>query len=134
MKWKDLGGEERYRVVEMVRKGEISLKEICETFGVSRQTVHHAMEKADRASIHALEPKPPGKKPKTHQAVEMEELATTNADLRKELDHLKQKYEVARTFLDLTRKLTRGEKLPYEEGHSGKKTKTRSRRKKREKR
>jgi hypothetical protein len=63
------------------------------------------MEKADRASIHALEPKKPGKKPKTHQAVEMEELTT----------------------------LTRGEKLPGEEGHSGKKTETRSRRK-REKR
>jgi transposase-like protein len=133
MKWKDLGGEERYRVVEMVRNGEASLKEICVTFGVSRQTVHHAMEKADRASIHALEPKPPGKKPKTPQAVEMEKLTTTNADLTKELDHLKQKYEVAKTFLDLTRKLERGEKLPSEEGRSGKKTKTRSKRK-REKR
>jgi transposase len=133
MKWKDLGGEERYRVVEMVRKGEVSLKEICETFGVSRQTVHHAMEKADRASIHALEPKPPGKKPKTHQVVEMEELTTTNAGLQKELDHWKQKYEVARTFLDLQRRLERGERLPGEEGHSGKKTKTRSKRK-REKR
>ena len=74
-----------------------------------------------------------GKKPKTHQAVEMEELTTTNADLTKELDHVKQKYEVARTFLDLQRRLERGEKLPYEEGHSGKKTETRSKRK-REKR
>jgi transposase len=133
MKWKDLGGEERYRVVEMVRKGEVSVKEICETFGVSRQTLNRAMEKTDRASIHALEPKPPGKKPKTRQAVKMEELTTTNTDLEKELDHWKQKYEVARTFLDLTRKLTRGERLPYEEGQSGKKTETRSRRK-REKR
>jgi transposase-like protein len=133
MKWKNLGGEERYRVVEMVRTGEVSLKEICETFGVSRQALHRAMEKADQASIHALEPKPPGKKPKTHQAVAMEELTTTNADLEKQLDHLKQKYEVARTFLDLQRRLTRGERLPYEEGHSGKKTETPSR-KKREKR
>jgi transposase-like protein len=133
MKWKDLGGEERYRVVEMVHKGEVSVKEICTTFGVSRQTLHRAMEKADQASIYALEPKPPGKKPKTHQAVEMEELTTTNAGLTKELEHWKQKYEVARTFLDLQRKLERGERLPGEERQSGKKTKTRSRRK-REKR
>ena len=35
MKWKDLGGEERYRVLELARKGEMSLKQICETFGVS---------------------------------------------------------------------------------------------------
>jgi transposase-like protein len=133
MKWKDLGGEERYRVVEMVRTGEVSIKEICTTFEVSRQALNRGMEKADRASIQALEPKPPGKKPKTRQAVEMEELATTKAGLEKELDHWKQKYEVAKTFLDLERKLTRGEKLPSEEGQSGKKTETRSRRK-REKR
>jgi transposase-like protein len=133
MKWKDLGGEERYRVVEMVRKGEVSMKEICETFEVNRQALNRAMEKADRASIHALEPKTPGKKPKTRQAVEMNELTTTNAGLTKELDHWKQKYEVARTFLDLERKLTRGERLPSEEGQSGKKTETPSRRK-REKR
>lgn len=129
MTWKDLGGEERYRVLEMVRTGEVSVKEICETFGLSRQALNRGMGKADQASIQALEPKKPGKKPKTRQAVEMEELATTKADLEKELEHWKQKYEVAKTFLDLERKLTRGERLPSEEGQSGKKTKTRSRRK-----
>ena len=122
MKWKDLGGEERYRVLELARKGEMSLKQICETFGVSRQVLNRAMEKADRASVEALEPKKPGKKPKAPQAVEIEQLAAKRTDLEKELEHWKQKYEVARTFLELERKLERGQRLPGEQGPAEKKT------------
>jgi hypothetical protein len=51
MNWKDLGGEERYRVLELARKGQMPLKQIGETFGVSRQVLSRAMEKADRASV-----------------------------------------------------------------------------------
>lgn len=128
MKWKDLGGEERYRVLELARKGEMSLKQICETFGVSRQVLNRAMEKTDRASVEALEPKKPGKKPKAPQAVEMEQLAAKKTDLEKELEHWKQKYEVAKTFLELERKLERGQRLPGEQGPAEKKTPGKGRR------
>ena len=133
MKWKDLGGEERYRVLELARKGEMSLKQICETFGVSRQVLNRAMEKADRASVEALEPQKPGKKPKAPQAVEIEQLTATNTDLEKELEHWKQKYEVAKTFLELERKLERGQRLPGEHGPQEKKTAGKGRRKWRKK-
>lgn len=122
MKWKDLGGEERYRVLELARKGEMPLKQICETFGVSRQVLSRAMEKADRASVEALEPQRPGKKPRGREAVEILELAAEKATLAKELEHWKQKYEVARTFLELERRLERGQRLPGEQGPGEKKT------------
>jgi transposase-like protein len=122
MKWKELGGQERYQVVELVRQGKMTIKEICETFGVSRQALSRAMDRADQASVEALEPKKPGKKPKGCQEVEIQELAAGKADLEKELAHWKKKYEVARTFLELQRKLERGEKLAGEETPSGGKT------------
>ena len=64
LKWKELSGEERYRVVELARQGQVALSELCKTFGVSRQTLYRAMEAADRASAAALEPKKRGRKPK----------------------------------------------------------------------
>jgi hypothetical protein len=120
-------------VLELARKGEMSLKQICETFGVSRQVLNRAMEKADRASVEALEPQKPGKKPKAPQAVEIEQLAARKTDLEKELQHWKQKYEVAKTFLDLERKLERGQRLPGEQGPAEKKTSGKGRRKRRKK-
>ncbi|GAJ18056.1 unnamed protein product, partial [marine sediment metagenome] len=54
MKWQELSGEERYRVVELVRKGEVSITELCQTFGVSRQTLYRALEAADQAAVEAL--------------------------------------------------------------------------------
>jgi transposase-like protein len=122
MKWKDLGGEERYRVLELVRKGEKPMKQICETFGVSRQVLSRAMEKADRASVEALEPQKPGKKPKGPEEVEIRGLASEKATLEKELEHWKQKNEVAKTFLELERRLERGQRLPGEQGPGEKKT------------
>jgi len=130
MKWKDLGGGERHRVLELARKGEMPGKQICETFGVSRQVLSRAMEKADRASVEALEPKKPGKKPKAPQAVEIRELSTEKANMEKELEHWKQKYEVAKTFLELERKLERGQRLPGEQSPAEKKTPGRGRRRK----
>ena len=65
LKWKTLSGEERYRVVELARKGEVPIRELCKTFGVSRQTLYRAMATTDRASSEALELKPRGRKPKT---------------------------------------------------------------------
>ena len=128
MKWKELGGEERYRVLELARKGEISVTEICQRFGVSRQALYRAMDKADQASVEALEPKKPGKKPKAPQAVEIEQLAARKTDLEKELKHWQKKYEVAKTFLELERKLERGQRLPGEQGPAEKKTPGKGRR------
>jgi transposase-like protein len=116
LKWTELSGEERYRVVEMARKGEVPLNELCKTFGVSRQTLYRAMEAADRASAEALEPKKRGRKPRPASEVRTTELEASNAGLHKELEHWKTKYQVARTMLDLERKLDRGQPLPGEEG------------------
>jgi transposase-like protein len=116
LKWKALSGEERYRVVEMARKGEVAISELCKTFGVSRQTLYRAMESADRASAEALEPKKRGRKPRPESEVRSTELEASNAGLHKQLEHWKTKYQVARTMLDLERKLDRGEPLPGEKG------------------
>lgn len=115
VKWQELSGEERYRVVEMARKGEVPLTELCRTFGVSRQTLYRAMEAADRASAEALEPKKRGRKPRPLSEVRRTELEASNAGLQEQLEHWQTKYQVVRTMLDLERKLDRGEPLPGEE-------------------
>jgi transposase len=116
MKWQELSGEERYRVVELARKGEISIRELCRTFGVSRQTLYRTMEAADRAAIEALEPKKRGRKPRPASELKTEELESEKATLAEELKRWRQKYEVAKTILDLERKAERGERLPGERG------------------
>jgi transposase-like protein len=131
MQWKDLGGEERYRIVEMVRKGEVSVKEICKTFGVTRQALSRAVEKADQAAVEALEPKKRGRKPKTMEESEVFELAKRKSSLENELEHWKTKYEIAKTFIELERKLDRGETLPGEKRPGKKKRERHKKRKKR---
>ena len=126
LKWKELSGEERYRVVEIARKGQVAISELCKTFGVSRQTLYRAMAAADRASTEALELKQRGRKPKPANEVRTTELEAGNAELRKELEHWKTKYQVARTMLDLERKLERGEPLPGEKGKKRKQRKKKS--------
>jgi transposase len=120
MKWQELSGEQRYRVVELARQGEISIRELCQTFGVSRQTLYRAMEAADQASMTALEPKRRGRKPRPESEIQTEELENKKADLEKELARWRQKYEVAKTILELQRKAERGEPLPGEEGEKKK--------------
>jgi transposase-like protein len=130
MKWKELSGEDRYRVVEMARKGEVPLSEICTTFGVSRQTLYRAMEKADRAAVEALEPKRPGRKGKTPTEAEVLELKASQEALSKELSHWQMKYDVAKAYLDLIRRHERGEDLDDEgptEPTPGKKKRRRKR-------
>jgi transposase-like protein len=116
MKWKDLSGEERYRVVQMARKGEMPIRELCRTFGVSRQTLNEAMEKADLAAMAELEPKPPGRKGPTPEKAALTEAKKEKSSLEKELDLWKTKYEIAMTFVELQRKVLNGEPLPGEEG------------------
>ena len=105
LKWQELSGQERYRVVMLARKGEVSVGELCKTFGVSRQTLYRAMEAADQAAMEALEPKKRGRKPTPVSDVQTKELSASNANLQKELDHWKIKYEVAKTFIELERQL-----------------------------
>ena len=76
-------------------------------------------------AVKALEPRKPGKKPRPVEQVEMEQLASNKSDLEKDLERWKQKYEVARTFLELQRKLERGERLPGEETPAGGKSRGR---------
>jgi transposase-like protein len=126
LKWKELSGQERYRVVTLARKGEVPVSKLCKSFGVSRQTLYRAMEAADQAAMEALEPKKRGRKPTPVSEARTKELTVSNVSLKKELDHWKTKYEVAKTFIELERQLDqkssqngRGEKK-----HRGRKKKT----------
>jgi transposase-like protein len=122
LKWTQLSGQERYRVVMLARKGDIEVTQLCQTFGVSRQTLYRAMEAADLASMEALEPKKRGRKPTPVSEAKTRELTTSNTSLQKELDHWKMKYEVAKTFIDLERQLDQD---PTETFSREKKTRTR---------
>ena len=114
MKWQELSGEERYRVVEMTRKGEVPVTEICKTFGVSRQTLYRAMDKADAAAVVALEPQKPGRKKKSEDQLASEMAKEEAKQLAQELAMWKTKYEISSTYLELERKYDRGEPLPGE--------------------
>ena len=112
--WKDLSGEERYRVVEMALKGEVEVSQLCKSFGVSRQTLHRVMDKVQQAAVEALTPKKRGRKPTPASEAQAAELVSKNTRLEEQLDHWKTKYDIARTMLDLERKVSRGETLPGE--------------------
>ena len=114
LKWKSLSGEERYAVVELARKGELEITELCRTFGVSRQMLYRALEAAARASVEALTPKRRGRKRQPASQKKLTEVQSEKADLEKELKRMRQKYEVAQALLDLQRKAQRGERLPGE--------------------
>ena len=107
LKWMELSGQERYRVVMLARQGNVKIRELCQTFGVSRQTLHRAIEAADQASMAALEPKKRGRRPTPVSEVQARELTQSTSSLQKELDHWQMKYEVAKTFIDLERQLDR---------------------------
>jgi transposase-like protein len=128
MKWKDLSGEERYRVIQLARRGEVPITELCTTFGVSRQTLHTAMEKADRAAMEALTPKSPGRKGKTEEEKELTKAKKAKTALEKDVKLWKTKYEIAMTFVELHRKLLDGEDLPGEETKTPGKKRTRKNR------
>jgi transposase-like protein len=114
LKWQELSGEERYRVIELLRKGEVEVKELCRTFGVSRQTLYRAAEAADQASVAALTPKRRGRKPEPATGKQLRELEGEKKALAKQLERMSQKYEIAQALLDLQRKAERGERLPGE--------------------
>jgi transposase-like protein len=114
MKWKDLSGQERYHVVQVAREGKVSIKELCRSFGVSRQTLKTAMDKADQAAMEALTPKRPGRKGKSKDRAKADAMKQEKALLEKELNHWKQKYEIAMAFVDIHKKLLKGPNGPGE--------------------
>jgi transposase len=114
LRWQDLSGEERYRVVELMRKGEVEIKQLCQTFGVSRQTLYRALEAADRAAVEALTRKRRGRKPIPVAQQQLAEIRAEKRRLEQALQRMSQKYEVAQALLDLQRKAERGERLPGE--------------------
>ena len=126
LKWTELSGQERYRVVMLARQGDVEVSRLCQSFGVSRQTLYRAMEAADQASMEALEPKQRGRKPTPVSEVQARELTHTNNSLQKELAHWKMKYEVAKTFIDLERQL---DQQSSASGAGEKKRRTRRKRK-----
>ncbi len=114
LKWKNLNGQQKYQVVELARKEETSITELCLTFGISRQTLYRAMDMADTAATKALSPKPKGRPRTTPTEKEMQDLQVQNKELETSLKRQRMKNEVAMALLDLHRKADRGEKLPGE--------------------
>ena len=111
LKWRDLDGQQKYEVVELARKQGVQVKELCQAFGVSRQTLYRAMEVADKAAIEALSPKPKGRPPVPLTQKEIQVLRTRNKELEQDLKRQKLKNEVAQALLDLQRKTYRGQNL-----------------------
>ena len=124
VKWEDLSGAERLKVVRMAEEGRVPIARLCETFGMSRQTLHRARAKVREAAAAALAPKPRGRKPPPEHEARLSELKRENARLHKDVDQWKTKWEVARAFLELERAYDRGE-LDDASSSSGKKTKQR---------
>ena len=94
----------------MARKGEKPLKEICETFGVSRQALSKAMEKVSQAAMEALEPKKSGRKGRSEQEKKVAELSKRATSLEKDVKHWKTRFEVAQAFIELSREQERRER------------------------
>ncbi len=119
VRWQDLSGQERYQVIELMRRGKVEIKQLCESLGVSRQTLYRAMEAADQASIEALTRKRRGRKPQPASETQIKELQKDKKTLEKQLHRMSQKYEIAQTLLDLQRRAERGEVLPGEKKNLG---------------
>ena len=127
MKWKDMDAQERYQIVELARSGKSPITELCQSFGVSRQTLYRAMETAERAAQAALEPKKRGRKPSPPAQREMEQLRRERQLLEKQLSRWKTKYEVAYSMLQIERQLDRAEPLPGEKKPLARSTRERKR-------
>ena len=70
---------------------------------MTRQSLRRAMEKMDEAAIEALRPKKRGRKPPSKGQQRLRELEKENAQLRKQVEQMQTKYEVASRYIELTR-------------------------------
>lgn len=107
--WKEMSGEERYRVVELAQSGTVSMNKLCETFAVTRQMLGRVVEKAKEGARAALEPQRPGRKGKGEEDQRITELSKKQSSLEKEVSHWKMRYEVAQAYIDLMRQQGREE-------------------------
>ena len=114
LKWKNLNGQQKYQVVELARKEETSITELCNTFGISRQTLYRAMDMADTAATEALNPKPKGRPRTPPMEKEIQNFQVQIKELEASLRRQRMKNEIAMALLELHRKADRGEKLPGE--------------------
>lgn len=103
MKWEKMEAEERMRVVELARSGEVNITQLCEEFGMTRQSLRRAMEKMDEAALDALKPKKRGRKPPTQGQQRIRQLEQEKAQLQNQLEELQTKYEVASKYIELSR-------------------------------
>ena len=103
MKWEELGPEERYKVVEMALAGKVAYRALCESFGMSRQTLDRAIATVRQAAAAALAPKGPGRKPVSEAEVKAKVLHEEKNRAEQERDEWKTKCEVMKTLLDLYR-------------------------------
>ena len=117
LKWKDLDGAQKYKVVELAKKPETSVTDLCRTFGVSRQTLYRAMDLTDKAATAALTAKRKGRPPIPVMEKDLQVLHVRNKQLESDLKQEKLKNQVAQALLDLHRKAERQQRLL-----SGKKT------------
>jgi len=114
LKWKNLNGQQKYQVVELARKKETLKTELCQTFGISRQTLYRAMDTADTAATEALSPKPKGRPRTPPMEKEIQNFQVQIKELEASLKRQRMKNEIAMALLELHRKADRGEKLPGE--------------------
>ncbi len=123
-RWRQMSGEQRYRLLELLNKGAVEVSELSRTFGVSRQSLYRALAMAQAAGIAALTPKPAGRKARPATQQKLTELQAEKKKLERELYLTRQKYEVAEALLDLQRRLDRGEPLPGEKKARNRKSRT----------
>jgi hypothetical protein len=69
--------------------------------------------------MEALEPKPAGRRGKSSEETELAELRRDKKRLEKRVKEAEQRAEIAQAFLELERRLDRGEPLPGEEKKRG---------------
>ncbi len=103
MRWEELGPEERYKVVEMALAGKVAYRALCESFGMSRQTLDRAIATVRQAAAAALAPKGPGRKPIAEAEIKVKALNEEKSRAEQERDDWKTKCEVMKTLLDLYR-------------------------------
>ena len=111
LKWKDLDGGQKYKVVELAKKPETSVTDLCRTFGVSRQTLYRAMDLTDKAATAALTAKRKGRPPTPVVEKDLQVLHVRNKQLESDLKQEKLKNQVAQALLELHRKAERQQRM-----------------------
>ena len=118
-RWRDLTGAEKWEVILESQRDRVRMRDLCESFGMTRQTLHRCKAAAERAAKSALEPRSPGRKPRPESEKQTEALREELEATRNELDLMRQRYEVTKTLLSLERKLSAGDSRTGGRGGKG---------------